>query len=98
MRLKFKLYGYWHTILPGSNVNLGESGMVGNNTDVRHRAPMKKWRGGIAGTGRGGGNSRDPVGASDSRCWTGFLPGRREFVGRTPERPVRADLATPKLT
>jgi hypothetical protein len=59
---QLKLYSYWHTILPGSKRYLGESGMVGDNTDVRPPAPDEKWRGGIiAGTGHGGVNSRDPI-------------------------------------
>jgi hypothetical protein len=47
-----KLFGYWHTILPGSKRYLSESGMVGDNTDVRPPTPDEKWRGGgIAGGG-----------------------------------------------
>jgi hypothetical protein len=83
---QFKLYGYWHTILPGSKRYLGESGMVGDNTDVRPPAADEKWRGGIIGvTGRGGGNSRDPV-RQVTLVLDGvfFLDG--EFVGPNAER------------
>ena len=83
---QFELYGYWHTILPGSKRYLGESGMAGDNTDVRPPAPDEKWRGGIiAGTGRGGGNSRDPV-RQVTLVLDGvfFLDG--EFVGPNAER------------
>lgn len=83
---QFKLYGYWHTILPGSKRYLGESGMVGDNTDVRPPAPDEKWRGGIiGGTGRGGGNSRDPI-RQVTLMLDGvfFLDG--EFVGPNAER------------
>jgi hypothetical protein len=81
-----KLYGYWHTILPGSKRYLGESGKLGDNTDVRLPAPDEKWRGGvIAGTGRSGGNSRDPI-----RQVTLVLDGvffvDGEFVGPNAER------------
>jgi hypothetical protein len=80
------LYGYWHTILPGSKRYLGESGMVGDSTDVRPPAPDEKWRGGIGGgMGRGGGNSRDPV-RQVTLVLDGvfFLDG--EFVGPNAER------------
>jgi hypothetical protein len=57
-----RLYAYWHTILPGSKRYLAESGMMGDNTDVRLPAEDEKWRGGmIAGRNRGGGSSPDPV-------------------------------------
>jgi hypothetical protein len=42
---QLKLYGYWHAILPGSKRYLGESGMLGDNTDVRPPAEDDKWRG-----------------------------------------------------
>jgi hypothetical protein len=57
-----KLYTYWQTIFSGSKRYIGESGLVGDNTDVRPPADDEKWRGGIiAGCGGGGGNSRDPI-------------------------------------
>jgi hypothetical protein len=77
---QFKLYGYWHTVLHGSKRYLGD------NTDVRPPAPDEKWRGGmIGGTGRGGGNSRDPV-RQVTLVLDGvfFLDG--EFVGPNAER------------
>lgn len=49
-----KLYRYWHTILPGSKRYLSESGMAGDNTDVRLPEPEEKWRGGMGGAGSGG--------------------------------------------
>jgi hypothetical protein len=56
---------YWHVILPGSKRYLSESGMVGDNTDVRLPAPEEMWpaAGGIrAGSSRtGGGAPNDPV-------------------------------------
>lgn len=56
-----KLHGYWHTIFPGSKRYLGESGMVGDNTDVRPPAEDEKWRGGMIGSrSGGGGRRRDP--------------------------------------
>jgi hypothetical protein len=56
----FKLYSYWHTILPNSKRYLSESGMVGDNSDVRQPAEDEKWRGGVAGGGgRRGGSSRE---------------------------------------
>ena len=57
-----KLYGYWHTILPGSKRYLTKSGMVGDNSDVRPPAEDEKWRGGIIyGGSQGGRNSSEPV-------------------------------------
>jgi hypothetical protein len=56
-----KLYTYWYTIFPGSKRYLGESGMVGDNTDVRPPAEDEKWRGGITAGGSGGGKSREPI-------------------------------------
>ena len=56
------LLGYWHTIFPGSKRYLGESGMVGDNTDVRLPAGDEKWGGGMIGArGGGGGNRREPL-------------------------------------
>jgi hypothetical protein len=52
-----KRYRYWNTILPGSKRYLGESGMVGDNTDVRLPDPDEEWRGGIGGCRSGGGGS-----------------------------------------
>jgi hypothetical protein len=82
---QLKLYSYWWTILAGSKRYLGESGMVGDNTDVRPPAPDEKWRGMLAGTGRGGVNSRDPV-RQVTLVLDGvfFLDG--EFVGPNAER------------
>ena len=83
---QFKLYAYWHTILPGSKRYLGESGMVGDNSDVRPPAPDEKWRGGIvAGTGGGGMKSRDPI-SQVTLVLDGvfFLDGA--FVGPNTER------------
>ena len=57
-----RLENYWHTIFPGSKRYLGESGIVGDNTDVRPPTDDEKWRGGIVtGRGGGGGRSRDPI-------------------------------------
>lgn len=59
-----KLLEYWHAILPGSKRYLSQSGMVGDNTDVRPPAPEEKWpsKGGGFGFGRSGRMSlRDPV-------------------------------------
>jgi hypothetical protein len=57
-----KLYAYWQTIFPGSKRYLGESGLVGDNTDVRPPGDDEKWRGGfIAGEGGGAGSSREPI-------------------------------------
>lgn len=42
-----KLYGYWHSIFPGSKRYLSEAGMVGDNTDVRPPVVGEEWRGGI---------------------------------------------------
>jgi hypothetical protein len=57
-----KLYGYWNTILPGSKRYVGESGMVGDNTDVRPPGDDEKWRGGMTGSGGGGGEvKREPM-------------------------------------
>ena len=80
-RSAMKVYIYWNTILPGSKRYLGESGMVGDNTDVRPPADDERWQGGIiAGGGSGGGSSRDPIRQVtlmlDCVC---FLDG--EFVG-----------------
>ena len=90
---QLKLYGYWHTILPGSKRYLGESGLVGDNTDVRPPAQEEKWRGGIMGGGsRGfhGENPRDPIKQVTLVLDGLFFLGRRV---RWPERrnTVRAD-------
>jgi len=54
-----KLYRYWNVIFPGSKRYLAESGMAGDNTDVRPPDEDEKWRSGIiVGGSRGGG---DPV-------------------------------------
>jgi hypothetical protein len=58
-RSNAKLYGYWHTIFAGSKRYLGESGMVGDNTDVRPPGEDEKWRGGMATGGGRGGNRRE---------------------------------------
>jgi hypothetical protein len=52
-----RLSGYWNTIFPGSKRYLSESGMAGDNSDVRLPAPDEKWgsRGIIFGRGGGGG-------------------------------------------
>ena len=84
-----KLYGYWHTILPGSKRYLTESGMVGDNTDVRPPTPDEEWQGGvvagIAGSGSVGVSSRDEV-KQVTLVLDGvfFLGG--EFVGPNRER------------
>jgi len=81
-----KLHSYWHTIFPGSKRYLGESGMVGDNTDVRPPAEEEKWRGGIiSGSTRGGGTGRDPV-RQVTLVLDGvfFLDG--EFVGPNAEK------------
>jgi hypothetical protein len=83
---QLKLYGYWHTIPPGSKRYLGESGMVGDNTDVRPPTEEEKWRGGIVtGGGSGGMNSREPI-RQVTLVLDGifFLDG--EFVGPNGER------------
>jgi hypothetical protein len=81
-----KLYAYWNTILPGSKRYLGESGMVGDNTDVRPPAHDEEWRGGMSG-GRGGGgtSSREPI-RQVTLALDGvfFLDG--EFVGPDGEK------------
>jgi hypothetical protein len=59
-----KPLGYWHAILPGSKRYLSQSGMVGDNTDVRLPSPEEKWpsKGGVVAIGRSGGmDLRDPV-------------------------------------
>jgi hypothetical protein len=81
-----KRFGYWHTILPGSKRYLSESGMVGDNTDVRPPTPDEKWRGGaITGSGGGGVSGRDPV-KQITLVLDGvfFLDG--EFVGPNREK------------
>jgi hypothetical protein len=81
-----KLHGYWHTILPGSKRYLGQSGMAGDNTDVRPPAPNEEWRGGMIGsTGRGGGNRRELL-RQVTLALDGvfFLDG--EFVGPNADR------------
>lgn len=55
----WRLHTYWHTIFPGSKRYLGESGIVGDNTDVRLPEEDEKWRGGMV-TGRGGGGRSSP--------------------------------------
>jgi hypothetical protein len=82
-----KVLGYWHAILPGSKRYLSQSGMVGDNTDVRPPAPEERWpgKGGIFGIGRSGGmNLRDPVTQITlSLDGVFFLDG--EFVGPNRE-------------
>jgi hypothetical protein len=83
---QLKLYGYWNAILPGSKRYLGQSGMVGDNTDVRPPAEEEKWRGGIvSGGGSGSMTSRDPI-RQVTLVLDGvfFLDG--EFVGPNAER------------
>ena len=72
-----RMWGYWKTILPGSKRYLGESGMVGDNTDVRLPSPDEKWptgRGMVVGFRGGGGSARDPL-----KSCTLVLDG--EFIG-----------------
>lgn len=52
-----KIAGYWHTILPGSKRYISQSGLVGDNTDVRPPNDDEKWRGGIVTGGRAGGTN-----------------------------------------
>lgn len=50
-----RLSRYWGIILPGSKRYLAESGMVGDNTDVRPPAPDERWpSGGGVQSGRAG--------------------------------------------
>jgi hypothetical protein len=79
------LYSYWHTIFPGSKRYLGESGMVGDNTDVRPPAPDEEWRGGMRTGGGRGGNRRELL-RQMTLALDGvfFLDG--EFVGPNTEK------------
>jgi hypothetical protein len=80
------LHRYWHTIFPGSKRYIGESGMVGDNTDVRLPVGDEQWRGGmITGGGRGGENRREAV-RQVTLVLDGvfFLDG--EFVGPNVDR------------
>jgi hypothetical protein len=84
-----KLNNYWQTIFPGSKRYIAESGLVGDNTDVRPPSDDAKWRGGtIGGRGGGGGSSREPI-RQVTLVLDGvfFLDG--EFVG--PEGSIAAD-------
>lgn len=54
-----KLYGYWHTILPGSQRLVRGNSLFGDNTDVRPPEPDELWKGGGVG---GGGGLRRPSG------------------------------------
>lgn len=58
-----KLFGYWHTIFPGSKRYLSESGMVGDNSDVRPPGFHEKWFGEGSGMGRSRETppDRDPI-------------------------------------
>ena len=88
-----KLYTYWNTVLPGSKRYLGESGMVGDNTDVRPPADGEKWRGGMsAGGGGGAGSSRDAI-RQVTLVLDGvfFLDG--EFVGPDGEKMFEQTVA-----
>jgi hypothetical protein len=88
-----KLYTYWQTIFPGSKRYVAESGLVGDNTDVRPPADDEKWRGGIGGGGGGGGgNSRDPI-RQVTLVLDGvfFLDG--EFVGPDGEKMFEQTVA-----
>ena len=89
-----KLYAYWNTILPGSKRYLGESGMVGDNTDVRPPAHDEQWRGGMSGGrgGEGGGCIRDPI-RQVTLALDGvfFLDG--EFVGPDGEKMFEETVA-----
>jgi hypothetical protein len=59
---QLKLYGYWHTILPGSKRYFNAKGeQIGDNSDVRPPTGDEVWRGGIGGGGGGGGRSRGPM-------------------------------------
>jgi hypothetical protein len=87
------LYRYWQTILPGSKRYLAESGMVGDNTDVRPPGPEEKWRGGMIGSrGGSGGGSREPQ-RQITLALDGvfFLDG--EFVGPDRERTYERTVA-----
>jgi hypothetical protein len=89
-----KLYTYWQTIFPSSKRYLGESGLVGDNTDVRPPGDDEKWRGGIvAGGGGGAGSSvRDPI-RQVTLVLDGvfFLDG--EFVGPDSEKMFEETVA-----
>jgi hypothetical protein len=54
---QFKLYGYWHVILPGSKRGIRGNSMFGDNTDVRPPQPDEVWKGGVVG---GAGSLRSP--------------------------------------
>jgi hypothetical protein len=88
-----KLYRYWSTILPGSKRYLSESGMVGDNTDVRQPAEDEKWQGGRGGgSGGSGGSSRELV-RQITLALDGvfFLDG--EFVGPNREKLFELTIA-----
>lgn len=54
------LYGYWHTILPGSKRLLADAKIFGNNIDVRPPRGEEVWRGGGVGSRSGSHASRAP--------------------------------------
>jgi hypothetical protein len=57
-----RFINYWQTIFPGSKRYLAESGLVGDNTDVRPPGDDEKSRGVIGAVGGGGGgSSREPI-------------------------------------
>jgi hypothetical protein len=57
-----KINGYWNVILPGSKRYLNSDGdQVGDNRDVRPRAPDEVWAGGGVGLGGRGNRYRGPM-------------------------------------
>ena len=75
--LNLKVYEYWNTIFPGSRRYIAESGLVGDNRDVRPPTDDEKWRGGmIAGGGSGGSSSRRDNPASHTGAGRNLLSRR----------------------
>lgn len=57
-----KLYGYWHTVLPGSKRLIRGNQLLGDNSDVRPPREDEIWKGGfVTGGGLGGARLRSPV-------------------------------------
>lgn len=80
-----RIYHYWNTILPGSKRYLGESGIVGDNTDVRPPSQDEKWptgRGLVVGFGGGSGMSHRQPPKQITLALDGVFFTDGEFVGR----------------
>jgi hypothetical protein len=79
---------YWNTILPGSKRYVSQSGLFGDNTDVRPPAPSEKMSGG--GVGGGGGGRRGVSGGLPPQQITLILDGvfflDGEFAGPNREK------------